>query len=300
MDRKIETKKNKMNTLKQGTFAILLCGMALFVSCKKTAKENNSDIVKEIEVTKTEKLPYNIDDTKGMLLAIREANGGIENLKALKDVSFDYDYISPDGKKDISEERYIFNNEASWAKYSTHQVNFPPNLEGDIVQLYNGEKAFAYLNGKQLDDPKAIGLSQFLRQANYFWFTMMFKLTDDGVISKYQGQKEVDGTNYDLLHVTYDPEITGKVENDIFILYINPETRRVDSFYFSLPAFGVAQPVLHAQLTYKEINGIQVITKRIMKGPTPDGKGMALMVDQQLKNVKFNNGFTKEQLSKAY
>jgi len=300
LGRKTETKINKMNTLKRSTFALLLCGMALFVNCKETAKENNSDVVKEIEVTKTEKLPYNTNDTKGMLLAVSEANGGIENLKALKDVSFDYDYISPDGKKDISEERYIFSNEVSWAKYTTHQVNFPPNLEGDIVQLYDGEKAFTYLNGKQFDDPKVIGTSQFLRQANYFWFTMMFKLTDDGVISKYQGQKEVDGTNYDILHVTYDPEITGKAENDIFILYVNPETRMVDNFYFSLPAFGVTQPVLHAQLTYKKINGIQVITRRLMKGPTPDGKGMAIIVDELTKNVKFNNGFTKEQLSKAY
>ena len=72
----------------------------------------------------------------------------------------------------------------------------------------------------------------------------------------------------------------------------------VESFKFSLPAFGVEAPVLHAQLTYEEIDGIQVITKRIMTAPSPDGTEMLPLVDQQLSNIKFNNGFTTEQLRK--
>jgi hypothetical protein len=39
-----------------------------------------------------------------------------------------------------------------------------------------------------------------------------------------------------------------------------------------------------------------VITRRIMTGPDPDGKGMVPMLDQQLKNIRFNNGFTATQL----
>ena len=72
----------------------------------------------------------------------------------------------------------------------------------------------------------------------------------------------------------------------------------VESFYFSLPAFGFDKPVLHAKLTYEEIDGIMVITRRIMSSPLPDGSGMTLMVDQRLENIKFNNGFTAAQLSK--
>ena len=271
----------------------------LFVSCNQTTKNNSVETVEEKKET-IEKLPYNTNNTKGMLLAIGEACGGIDALKALKDVEYDYQYISPDGKKDISKERYIFSNETSWAKYTTHQVNVPSSLEGDVVQFFDGKNSNVYANQKPLNDPQVIGTGQFLRQANYFWFTMMFKLSDPGIISEYKGQEDINGAKYDVLHVTYNPEITGKEQNDIFILYINPESRMVESFKFSLPAFGVNEPVLLAELTYEEIDGIQVITRRVMSAPKPDGSGMALLVNQQSKNVKFNNGFTTSQLSKNY
>ena len=274
--------------------AIIISG--LFISCKdaqnkteKTTIENKADPIKKVS--------YDIGTPKSLLLAVREACGG-DKLNSLKDVEFDYYYISPDGKKDISKERYIFDNEISWAKYSVHEINISPDLEGNIVQYYNGESTTVYNNGQALYDPEIVEIGQFLRQANYMWFNMMFKLTDPGIIYKYEGQEEIDGTLFDLVNVTYDPKVTGKEVNDTFILYINPETRMVESFYFSLPAFGFDKPVLHAKLTYEEIDGIMVMTRRIMSSPLPDGNGMTLMVDQRLENIKFNNGFTAAQLSK--
>lgn len=274
--------------------AIIISG--LFIGCKdaqnkteKTTIENKAEPIKKVS--------YDIGTPKSLLLAVREACGG-DKLNSLKDVEFDYYYISPDGKKDISKERYIFNNEISWAKYSVHEINISPDLEGNIVQYYNGESTTVYNNGQALNDPEIVEIGQFLRQANYMWFNMMFKLTDPGIIYKYEGQEEIEGTLFDLVNVTYDPKVTGKEVNDTFILYINPETRMVESFYFSLPAFGFDKPVLHAKLTYEEIDGIMVITRRIMSSPLPDGSGMTLMVDQRLENIKFNNGFTAAQLSK--
>ena len=167
-----------------------------------------------------------------------------------------------------------------------------------MVQFFNGEKSSVYNNGEAVEDPKVVGTGQFLRQANYMWFTMMFKLTDPGTIQEYKGQEEIDGVTYDVVMVTYDSESTGKEQNDTFILHINPETKMVESFNFSLPAFGVEQPVLLAKLTYTEIDGIHVISNREMFAPAPDGSGMTPMVSQTLENIKFNNGFTEEQLSK--
>ncbi len=126
----------------------------------------------------------------------------------------------------------------------------------------------------------------------------MFKLSGPGILYTYEGQQEIDGTTYDKVIATYDPTVTGKEVNDIYILHINPETRMIDSFYFSLPAFDVELPALHAKLTYTEIDGIQVITRRMMSAPSPDGKGMVPLVEQLTKNVKFNNGFTTEMLNK--
>ena len=82
------------------------------------------------------------------------------------------------------------------------------------------------------------------------------------------------------------------------MLYVNPKTNIVDQFTFSLPILKVYEPVLLAKLTYTEIDGINVISKREMFMPSVDGSEMLLMLDQHTKNVKFNNGFTAEQLSK--
>jgi len=274
--------------------SLIVCGLLL--SCNNANNKTESTEI-ENEKEKTVKVLYNVANPASMLLAVSEACGGIDKLKSLNDVEYDYYYISPDGKRDVSKERYIFNNEISWAEYNVHELNVSPELEGNIVQYYDGKNSWVYHNGKSLTDSTIVGTGQFLRQANYMWFNMMFKLTDPGVILKYEGQEQVDGVNFDLLNVTYDPEITGKEQNDTYILYINPETHMVEKFKFSLPILGVAEPVLHAQLTYTEIDGIMVITRRIMTAPSPDGNGMVPLVDQQLKNVRFNNGFKAEQLS---
>jgi hypothetical protein len=273
--------------------ALIITGM-LF-SCNNAEKKTEEVTTENLKET-IEKVVYDIESPKSMLLAVSEACGGIDKLKSLNDVEFDYHYLSPDGKSEISKERYIFDNEISWARYSVHELNVSPDLEGDIVQFYDGESITVHHNGQALNDSIAIGTAQFLRQANYMWFNMMFKLSDPGIIYKYEGQEEIEGTKYDVVNVTYDAEVTGKEQNDIFVVYINPETRMVESFDFSLPVWGIMEPVLHAQLTYEEIDGIMVITRRIMTGPDPDGKGMVPMLDQQLKNIRFNNGFTATQL----
>ncbi len=273
--------------------AIIISGIC--ISCKNGPNKTGTTAI-ENEAEPTEKAPYDIENPKSMLLAVAEACGGLDKLKSLNDVEFDYHYISPDGKREISKERYIFDNEISWAKYSVHELNVSPDLEGNMVQFYDGDSTKVYNNGQRLNDPTIVGTGQFMRQANYMWFNIMFKLTDPGTIYKYEGQKEIDGSKFDLVNVSYDPEVTGKEQNDMFILHINPETRMVESFNFSLPIFGFEQPVLHAQLTYEEIDGIMVITRRIMTAPSPDGNGMVPLVDQQLKNIHFNNGFTAGQL----
>lgn len=280
------------------TLASIALSLALATGCKEQKKETpivQNDVVEEAPKTV---VVYDTNNPKTIINAIGVASGGFENLKALKDVSFDYSYVQPDGKKDISQERYIFSNEASWAKYTAHEINVAPHLDGNVIQFYDGEKAAVYNKGKAVEDAAITGVGQFLRQANYMWFTMMFKLADPGTLYKYEGQEVVDGKTYDKLLVTYDPEVTGKAVNDIYILYVNPVTHLVDQFKFSLPAFKVNEPVLLAKLTYTDIDGIKVITRRQMFSPASDGKSYNPMVDQKTTNVKFNNGYTTEQLGK--
>lgn len=241
---------------------------------------------------------YDPTNARSMIQALHDAVGGKERLLALKDVQFTYDYDQVSkGTKDVSVERYRFADEASWAKYSVHQVNVAPNLEGEVSHsVYQGKPTFQH-KGEALNDPALIGVTTFLRSANYFWFTMMFKLVDPQTVYELLPQREVNGKFYDIVKVTYDAAKTGKELNDTYILYINSETHLVDQFLFSLPDRGVIEPILLFEVEYTKVQGIQVITRRTLFGTDGQGnkQGDAQLI-QSVSDIKFNNGFQAKDL----
>ncbi|MEL6917651.1 MAG: DUF6503 family protein, partial [Bacteroidota bacterium] len=150
---------------------------------------------------------------------------------------------------------------------------------------------------QKVEDPQVLGAGDFLRRANYFWFVMPYKLNDTGTIVSYMGQEEYNGKTYDKINVTYDPEITGKEQNDIYILYVNPETKLIDRFYFSLPFLGVNEPLLIADYEYENVEGQLLATKRTYFLPDEKGEyGEEPSLVQTLTNISFNNGFTPESI----
>lgn len=224
---------------------------------------------------------------------VEKAMGGSKRLWARNDVEYNYDYSYPGmDKKDNSTERYIFDGEHSWAKYTRHDINTFPGESGDVVQSLVDFQPMVTLNGKKVDDPKALATTVFLRQANYFWFTMFFKFNDPGVIHKYLGTEESGGIDYQKISISYDSKLTGKEKNDSYILYVNPKTYLVDQFYFSLPARGVDKPVILMKLSYENFDGLTIATQRRIFQPGKDGK---MATDpgliQTLTKVKFDNGF---------
>ncbi len=272
----------------------------LFVvsSCGEKTKKTEMSEETTTEVMAKEPV-YSTDDPQSILAAIEYAQGGWGNLWNKKDVQYTYDYRYPDGKADISTERYIFNTEASFGNYTQHDINAMPGTKGDVMQYFDGTSTMAMLGDKKVEDPQAIGGSEFLRRANYFWFVMPYKLNDKGTILKYMGQEDHNGTSYDKIEVTYDPAITGKEQNDIYILYVNPSTKMIDRFFFSLPVLGINAPVIVANYKYEDIDGQKVATKRTYFMPNEKGEyGETPNIVQTLSNVKFNNGFTAENITK--
>jgi len=227
-----------------------------------------------------------------MLNAVAYAHGSWNDMYDKKDVQYTYSYKVGDGKEDLSTERYIFASEASYGVYSKNEVNAMPGTEGEVAQYYDGTKAIALVDGKVIDDPAATGGADFLRRANHFWFVMPYKLNDKGNIFKSLGKEEYNGVNYDKLEVSYNPEVTGKEKNDTYVLYINPDTKLIDRFFFSLPAMGLDAPVIAANYSYTEVDGQMVSTKRTYFMPNEKGEyGEDPSIDQTLTNIKFNNGF---------
>ncbi len=269
--------------------------LLVFTACNKKS-ESQDEPVSEAPI---EAPTYNTENPSSMLASIAYAHGGWDDIWNKKDVQYSYDYRSADGKADVSTERYVFATETSFGHYTQHDINAMPGTEGDIMQYFDGKTTMATLAGKAIEDPNAVGTSEFLRRANYFWFLMPYKLTDKGTILKYLGKEDYNGTSYDKLEVTYDPAVTGKEQNDIYILYINPTTKMIERFYFSLPAMGVTVPAIIANYQYEEVDGQKIASKRTYFMPNEKGEyGDEPSLTQTLTNIKFNNGFTPENIMK--
>lgn len=267
----------------------------IFASCAEKTKKT---VEKTETVLETTKEPiYSVDDPQSILAAIEYSHGGWGDLWKKKDVQYTYNYHSPDANKsDISTERYIFNSEASYGHYSKHEINVMPVVEGEVTQCFDGKKTVVLVDGTKTEDQQANVVGDFLRKANYFWFVMPYKLNDNGTITTYIGQEELNGTTYDKLHVTYDPAITGKKQNDIYVLYVNPETKLIDRFYFSLPFMGVNEPLIIADYEYEDVEGQIIATKRSYYMPSENGYSESPNLVQTLTEISFNNGFTVDNL----
>lgn len=231
--------------------------------------------------------------SEGLINALVSVNGGWQKLASKKDVEYTYVYHDLQKGKDVSLERYIFDGQASWAEYKQHEVNILPTQKGVAKQsALNGEYSVT-LNGKSVTDKDAINSAIFFRSVNYYWLTMMYKLKDPGTIYKYLGNETVNGVNYDKVSLTFDAKDTGKEVNDEYVLFFNPKTHLVDRFFFSLPAWGITKPVLIMELKYEVIDDMHIATTRKVLAPNKAGEyGPYGMFTS--KDIKFNNGFTKE------
>lgn len=233
--------------------------------------------------------------SKSLLRALASVNGGWKKLASKKDVEFTYVYHDFSKGKDVSKERYIFNGEASWGEYEQHEVNILPKSKGLVRQFKKDGISTVTLEGKKVTTEEAIKSADFFRSVNYFWLTMMYKLEDPGTLHRYLGQETVKGIKYDKVSLTYDSKTVDKEVNDEYILYFNPETHLIDQFMFSLPAWGITKPVLRTELDYEVIDGIYLSTKRTIYAPNETGEYFTLG-EFTSKDVKFNNGFTVENL----
>lgn len=270
-----------MNALKNASLTIV-AGLALVSSVFAEAPSN--------EIKEPEK-------AKALILEMIEASGGVDKFYALKDVEYTYTYRdNGSGKSDISTERYIFDGELSWASYKVHEKFVLPGKKGEVVQAFDGKTTWTTLDGKDVTDLQAVKLADFLRKTNYYWFAMMFKLADPGIIYSYEGQREVNGIQYDIVKIGYEAGI-GDVQ-DFYVCYINPETKLIDQFLFTVMDFGKKDPYL-MEVKYETVDGLKLPVNRRYAPANWDGKILKdVWVDEISENIKFNNGFDRSMFSK--
>ena len=277
-----------MNTTK----IILITFSVFFFSCgnKKTNSAVKSD-------TNTEKATPITFKNKGHELVYNtvQKTGNYQMLAAKKDVVYTYSYQTPDGKLDISTEKYIFDGEFSYGVYTKHQRTLT-DLEGKIEQGYDGNEFWLKNNGEIITDSVALKKVAFNRPTNFYWFCMIQKLLDPNVEYQYIKEQTIDGTAYDVVKITF--ESNPNKQQDTYQVYINKETKLIDQFLFTVMDFGKTKPLL-MKMKYEDVAGILIPTQRRYKASNWDAEVIdAPWIQVNWTNIKFNNGLQKELFSK--
>jgi len=224
-------------------------------------------------------------DARQLVSDMIETVGGKADFHQLKNVNYDYEYINTKAPMTLkSHETYIFHKERSHAAYSINTVTAPDGQK--VTEGFDGKEAWITLDGKLSEDEQANNFARFMRKTNYYWFTMYFKLLDEGVNHEYLGSKKVNGKDYDMIKVTFGDGI-GDAQ-DIYVLFINKATKLVDQFLFTVMSFQMAEPQLMV-MEYETIDGIRIGSKRKYIEADWEGniKGKE-WVTTNWTNIKFN------------
>ncbi|MEL6556716.1 MAG: DUF6503 family protein [Bacteroidota bacterium] len=237
------------------------------------------------------------NEAQQLIKEVVTAAGGIENLRSLQDVEYQYTFQSKDkGIKDVSVERYIFDGEISFAQYTARQYFVLPQMEGDLTQYFDGTKTVSHHNGQVITDEQAAYVGHFFRKTNFYWFTMMYKLLDPGIQFKMMEDRKVDNTNYQVVEMTFN-EGVGET-SDRYVLYINPETKMIDQFLFTVLGFGFKEPFL-MKMKYEEVDGLMLSTYRAYAPANWEGKVIKEDWTEEIStNIKFKNNFDKTNITK--
>ena len=217
--------------------------------------------------------------------------GNYDSLAKKKDVVYSYTYQTPDGKADVSTEKYLFDGELSYGEYTKHERTFE-DLKGKIEQGYDGSEYWLKHEGKLLNDSTRLKRVAFNRPTNFYWFTMFQKLLDPGLNYEYLGEKNVNDKAYDVVKITFTT--AGDKPTDIYQLYINKETLLVDQFLFTVADFGAMEIPNLMLLQYEEVDGILIPTKRLYKKSTWEAEvNEEPWIKVTWTDIKFNNGLSE-------
>jgi hypothetical protein len=272
------------------TLTIALSFASLIISCKKATEETIKDTESESESTnfqnKGQKLVYDM---------VKKV-GTYQMLQSKKDVVYTYTYTTPDGKSDISTEKYFFDGELSYGEYQQHQRTLP-ELEGKMEQGYDGQEYWLKIDGKVITDSLALKQIEFSRPTNFYWFAMFQKLLDPGLKYDYLGEKDIENKKYDVVKVSFEPK--NDKPTDVYQLYINKESGLVDQFLFTVADKGVVDTPLLMQVEYEKVDGFLIPSKRKYKKSSWEAEVTDTpWIQVTWANIHFTNGLKKGDFTK--
>ena len=266
---------------------ILLLLSILIFSCKNR-QEKPTENAPKVEAPKEAVVKF---QNKGHELVYNMVQkvGTYQDLLEKRNVTYTYTYTTPDGKTDISTEKYIFKKELSYGMYTQHERTFP-DIKGTIEQGYDGNEYWLKNDKNEyLKDEKLLKTVAFKRPTNFYWFAMFQKLLDPNLNYEHLGEKEVGEKKYDVVKVSFNAD----KPTDIYQVYINKETSLVDQFLFTVADFGVVEKPFLMQVEHEKIDGMLIPTKRKYKKSDWDATNDDQpWITVNWSNIKFTTGLT--------
>ncbi|MGJ8550191.1 hypothetical protein [Winogradskyella wichelsiae] len=280
--------------MKTNILTLITC--LLLASCNNNNAEKKVPQTPNAEVAKEEAKKTFTNKGQELVYNLTQKTGNYQTLLDKKDVVYTYTYKTPDGKTDITTEKYMFNGELSYGSYTKHERTLP-NLEGNIEQGYDGNEYWLKHNGTVINDEAALKHVAFNRPTNFYWFSMFPKLLDPSVNYEYLGKKNINAKAYEIVKISFTSE--NDKPTDIYQIYINKETGMIDQFLFTVADFGKMDTPSLLQMEYEEIDGIMIPTKRQYKKSNWDAEVTDLpWIYVTWSNIKFNNKLKLEDFQK--
>ncbi len=269
----------------KNSLLIIVSLVILFASCKDASQANNKGDKDLVFQNKGHELVHKMVQKVGTYAQLNDK----------KNVSYTYTYITSDGKTDIVNEKYIFDGELSYGKYEKHERTIS-QLEGIIEQGFDGNEFWLKHNGELIADENLLKKVAFNRPTNFYWFTMMQKLLDPGLIYEYLGEKTIDNKVYDIVKISFKAQ---SKPTDIYQVYINKKTALVDQFLFTVADYGKMEIPKLMLVEYEEVDGFLIPTKRKYQSSTWNAdRTDNPWVKVTWKDIKFNTGITESDFKK--
>lgn len=172
-----------------------------------------------------------------------EAHGGIATWQSYQTLEFDV--ISERGENK-SEAHSILN------LHSRHERITFSNYELG----YDGQTYWQLLKEEGMKEKNPT----FYINLQFYFFGMPFVLADPGTVEQNMGIKELDGKPYEVVKVGFESG-TGVAPEDQYIVYLDPETKRMELLLYSVTYFNKENAEKYGALRYvewQEVGGLQV------------------------------------------
>lgn len=212
------------------------------------------------------------EDARALALADRTMEAmGHTRFEQQRFLRFDFEFTLDD---------FAFQSKHLWDRFEGRyrvEWHFGGRAMLALFNVNEHQKGRLWVNGEAASGDQ---LSQLLDAAYYrflnetYWLLMPAKMKDEGVHLEYLGQREVDETTFEMLHLTFDD--VGMTPGDQYWVYINSQTGMMDRFAYYLERFGGEPSLEQASLwdwrQWEEVGGMQIARERVLVSGPKEGQ----------------------------